>query len=136
MSEFVWRDQYKVMTREITRGEQFDVWETARRLGWLEATGIADSDERIAELIAQFATVAVYDCHKNKWQETDKVFDVSLPITADHFRDLPLSLANGWIEAALKENGGLLNVLSFPSASVRTTNAGSAPPSESEPSKT
>lgn len=133
MSEFIWKNQVKVVTREITRGEQFDVWETARRLGWLEATGIAESDERIAELVAQFATVAVYDCHKNKWQEAEQVFDVALPMTADRFRDLPLSLANGWIEAALKENGGLMNVLSFPSASVRTTNAGSEPPSGSTP---
>lgn len=133
MGEFIWKEQIKIVTREITRGEQFEVWNTSRRLGWMQAATIEESDERIAELVAQFATAAVYDCRKNKWQEASEVFDVPLPITADRFRDLPLSLANGWIESALKENGGLMNILSFPSASARITSAGSEPPSANTP---
>lgn len=133
MAEFIWRDQYKILTREITRGEQFDVWETARARGWLQATTISEADERIAELITQLATVAVYECQKNKWHEANTVLSVSLPITPDGLRSLPLSLANGWIAKALEDNGGLMNILSFPSASVQITNAGNVLPSDNTP---
>jgi hypothetical protein len=133
LSEFVWKDQIKVLTREITRGEQFDIYNDIRRLGLLENISLdtaIQNDERIAELIAALATVKVYDCHKNKWQEAEKVFDVSLPIQPQDFNRLPKSLANGWIETAVRDNEDVLSVFSFPSASVRSSSAGSEPKSE------
>lgn len=135
MGEFVWRDQIKVVTREITRGEQFDIFTDVRRLGLLNNITIdtaIQNDERIAELIAARSTVAVYDCDtaKNKWRTAESVMGVALPITPEGFNALPKSLANGWIETAIRDNEDVLSVMSFPSASVRSSNAGSEPKSE------
>jgi hypothetical protein len=135
----VWKDQIKVTVREITRGEQFDIFNEVRRLGLLDNVTMENAiqnDERIAELIAVRSTVAVYDCDKNKWKTAESVMGVPLPITPEGFNALPKSLANGWIEAAIRDNEDVLSVMSFPSASVRSSNAGSEPKSESESLKT
>lgn len=139
MSEFVWKDSIKIVVREITRGEQFDIVNDVRRLGLLENITMENAiqnDERIAELITARATVAVYDCEKNKWKPATEVMGIPLPITPEGFNALPKSLANGWIEAAIRDNEDVLSVMSFPSASVRSSNAGSEAKSESESSKT
>ena len=139
MSEFIWKDSIKIIVREITRGEQFDIANDVRRLGLLENITMENAiqnDERIAELITARATVAVYDCEKNKWKAATEVMGIPLPITPEGFNALPKSLANGWIEAAIRDNEDVLSVMSFPSASVRSSNAGSEPKSESESSKT
>lgn len=133
MAEFIWRDQYKIICREITRGEQFDIYNDIRRLGLLDNITLEtalQNDERIAELIAARSTVAVYNCEKGKWQEAKTVLDVPLPMTPDKFNALPISLANGWIKAVIEENGDVLSVISFPSASVWSSNAGSGEKSE------
>ena len=135
MSEFIWKDSIKIIVREITRGEQFDIANDVRRLGLLENITMENAiqnDERIAELITARATVAVYDCEKNKWKAATEVMGIPLPITPEGFNALPKSLANGWIEAAIRDNEDVLSVMSFPSASVRSSNAGSEPKSESE----
>lgn len=136
MSEFIWKERYKIICDEITRGAQLDIWNEVKRRGLLDHAGDSlslDSMEGIAEIIASYATRVVYECEKNRWQEADKVFDAPLPISAENFKTLPLSLANGWIEAALKDNP-LLAFVNFPSASVLSLSAGSEPKPASESS--
>lgn len=139
MSEFIWKDSIKVVTREITRGEQFDIYNEVRRLGLLENVTLdtaIQNDERIAELIAVQATVDAYYSDNGLWKQQPDVLGIPLPITAEGLNALPKSLANGWIEAAIRDNEDVLSVMSFPSASVRSSNAGSEPKSESKSSET
>lgn len=121
MASFVWKDQIKVTVGELSRADQLDLWReiTDRNLSDLEAVL---QNERIGELIAVKATRAV-----EALQKTEVEFS---PLTVEAFNRLPMSLANEWIKAAMVENGGLAAVLSFPSASVLSMDAGSEPQSD------
>lgn len=135
MGEFVWRDRYKVITDEITRGAQLEIWNEVQRRGLLSRAGEMiplDDMEGIAEVVAVYATTAVYECEKNRWKPAKKVLDVELPITHEGFAKLPISLANGWIETAIKDNT-LLGFINFPSASAMNISAGNEPPSDNTP---
>lgn len=136
MSEFIWRNQIKVICCEITRGAQFEIWHEVQRRGLLsmneDGAVSLDNLEGIAEVVTVYATQAVYECEKSRWKEAHKVFDVALPMTPEAFKSLPASFANGWIESALKDNP-LLAFINFPSASGKSTPAGSEAPSDSTP---
>jgi hypothetical protein len=137
MSEFVWKNRYKIITDEITRGSQISIWNEVRNRGLLshtldgEAISVEDMED-IAEVVAVYATTAVYECEKNRWKTANKVLDIVLPITPDGFNQLPISLANGWIEAAVKDNT-LLSFINFPSASGISIPAGDEAPPDNTP---
>ena len=135
MSEFVWKDQIKVTLQEISRGDQFAIWRDIQKAGFLNGETPLEENEAIAELIAARSVSGVFDCEKNQWKAADTILGHPLPITPETFGKLPMTLANGIIRAALDENGGLLETVSFPSASLGISSAGSEskPASESSP---
>ncbi len=132
MSEFVWRDQYRIICEEISRADQFSLWRDVQKLPSESDATIAN--EIFAEVLTIYSTVAVYEKFNGNWEAVNGDSRVSLPITSERLRALPRTLANGWIKAALEENGSVFESLDFPTASLRTSQTGSAPKPESESS--
>lgn len=128
MSEFVWRDTYRIICEEISRANQFSFWREVQKL---PPEGDATiSNEMHAEILTIYSTVAVYEKINGNWEAVNGNSRVSLPMTSDRLRALPRTLANGWIRAALEENVSVFESLDFPTASLRNTQAGSAPKPE------
>lgn len=142
MSEFVWRGEingdvceFKIVTREITRAEQFLIWRDIEAMGLLglapDASNSAaiELNEKLAELVTARAIHAVYEKAGDEWKPVNGKSAVKLPVTPSALQSLPMSLANGWIASALKDNVSVYQVVNFPSASVLNTDSGSENPS-------
>lgn len=132
MSEFVWRDTYRIICEEISRGDQFALWRDIQKLPHEPDATIAN--ETHAEILTIYSTVAVYEMVNGNWEAVNGDSRVSLPMTHERLRALPRTLASGWVAAALEENGSVFEVLDFPTARLRISQSGNVPKPESESS--
>lgn len=123
MAEFVWKDQVKIITREWTRAEQMAFWARVLPGGDLNSLvreGSLLADEKLLEYVAVLSTVEVHIQNGRGWKPLTGNKDLggfilSMPPSQEQFGGMPVSLANGWIEAAQQENGQLLDILNFTS---------------------
>jgi len=141
MATIEWKAVIRVRVGELTRTGQFDLWRAVQDSGLLDLS----QQEQVLnwtrggdELVAAQATRSVEVCEDGVWRALrgesatvlvdDEPVTVGFPFTPALFGDLPKSLANPWIRAALDVNGGLHDALFFVSSLVTITNNGSETP--------
>lgn len=140
MPQFEWKDTLRIVVGEITRKQQMALW---AEISAMEAgTANLEQLQRTSEALAALATRAVFVRQGKQWvkaeggAEADYEGDCiafNLPVTAQTFGDLPVSLADGWIAKAVEANGGLDAVLNFTSLIPMASLNGSGMASEPEP---
>ena len=144
MPLITWKDKVRVRVGELTRAGQFDLWRAAEQNGLINVdngeTTIHWSRE-CDNLVAAVATRLIEVCEGGAWKpltsgdtyalqiDDDLTSTLHFPMRAADFDDLPKSLANPWIQAAIQENGGLHDALFFVSSLVTfTTENNETPP--------
>ena len=142
MPAFEWKDTLRVVVGEITRGQQMAIWREIAD-GELKDLNVIDQQERIAEIVAAYATKSVSVRNGKGWKPVDShvviesddvAIEFDLPLTNDGLSNMPLSLARDWMTTALEANGGLTAIINFISLPRTNSTQGSAITSESEPS--
>lgn len=116
MRSFVWKDMVRVTVREITRGQQMDLWKIVRSSPDIPVDELL---ERVNEHTARAAVVRVELSDTDGWREVDGKVDIgdgytlTVPLTGDALKELPVSLANGILRAALDENETVSTLINF-----------------------
>lgn len=132
----------RVVVGEITRGQQLNLFKMMRtdNSELTEEEQFAHAQELNAT-VAIYATRKVQVCQGGEWVDVNKASEFDLgfdivklvkPTTSADFDTLPRTLAGGWVEAALAENGGLVSLMSFTSASPTSSETGSEPALDSD----
>ena len=136
MATFTWKDKLTVTVGEMSRTQGIDC---ARQFDLL-AKVYTDYDELMREadalvVINSPTTIRTGDkmlsdgVHGIKLD--DKVVKLVLPLTRDSFYELPMSLSEAWVNAAVSENGWFIDTLK--KAFSLTSPNNSEPKSGSEP---
>lgn len=142
MAEFIWQDTIKIRTREWTRGELLAFWGRFMPGGDLAALsgGTLIDEERLLEVVAAISTASVSVRKGKGWQPISEDTEVeglrlSWPVSEQDFAAMPMSLANGWINAAQEAVGSLTTLLNFTLRPILTANgtSGSAIASDATP---
>lgn len=115
MNSFIWRDKVRVTVRELSRAGQLRAWQAIRTN---ESDEFAVKLARVQEAIAAEAVTLIEVCDNGAWIPVTKTleldgFTLPYPLTAAAIAELPGSLGNEIVRAAMEANNGIDDFLSL-----------------------
>lgn len=146
MAIITWKDALKIHVGELTRADQLRMWNEAGENGLLsteeeDTLALIQSNFKSDELMTARATRAVFVCREGEWnklgtgetyayqEDGETVFTLSFPVQPAQLRELPISLANPWITAAIEANGSAQQAFLFASSLLNSLQPLSEPAS-------